>query len=765
MNRSAQHTLRGRAKSALAALLCALPLAGGVTPLAAAVRVITGPTPIPGGGARAAGDLTVVNDRLAFALAVESPVPYGVPRGALVDLAPVSAGVIQRDRVVFADFIPDNWSAWPNTYHRVEVLERGPQRVRIRSVRDFGQATVSTEYLLEDGSDQIGITTVLTNNGATALKDLLSGLTLWPGSGYRLNVPGYAALTDGAAPAPLARRMTAYDSDWSITLHAPYFDHIGSGSRDLLLRHTLAPHASRTFQGWLQVGTRGDLAPVVAAQIAHEHLPAGTVHGTVTDRDGHPLAQPVLVVEKNGSTWAWTLGDSSGYRLTLPQGDYQLYATGRGYSRSAARRVSVHADSREQLDFGALQSAGRIDFQVVDAQSARPLDARIAIVGGDVPAVGFLGGSVFFTDLVHRGQLDTALAPGHYEFSVSHGGGFLGPEARVSATVTPGGTQTLRVTLHLLFDPAARHWYSADLHHHADQAEAVTPPADLARSQLAAGLDVLTVSDHDSTVNHAPLARIAAARGVAFLPGIEISPSWGHFNAWAIRQGEPLTIDPGTATAAQIIAEARRMGAAVVQVNHPFIPFGYFTSVAAGVAPGGFVPGFDLVEINATAPADDTRVLQWLWRAWNEGHPYYLSAGTDTHDVWNDLSGRVRVYAHVGQAPDAQSYAAALKAGHAYVSFGPLIYPSVPFGGRLRVARGAPFALDFEFQSVPGLKEVQLVGNAGVLQTRQFAGQPQRARTHFSLSTGSSCWYALVVSDTAGHKAYTNPIWVDTITP
>src|SRR5205807_5888442 len=58
---------------------------------------------------------------------------------------------------------------------------------------------------------------------------------------------------------------------------------------------------------------------------------------------------------------------------------------------------------------------------------------------------------------------------------------------------------------------------------YADQAEAVTPPAQLARSQLAAGLDLLFVSDHDSTVNLAVLQQIAGARGVAFIPGIERS--------------------------------------------------------------------------------------------------------------------------------------------------------------------------------------------------------------------------------------------------
>src|SRR6185437_15843989 len=104
---------------------------------AAAVEVITGPTPIINGDARAPGDITVRNEKLAFALAVESPVPYGVPRGAIVDVAPVRDGQVGRDHTVFADFIPNNWSAWPNTYHRVSILERGPERAVVQAVRDW----------------------------------------------------------------------------------------------------------------------------------------------------------------------------------------------------------------------------------------------------------------------------------------------------------------------------------------------------------------------------------------------------------------------------------------------------------------------------------------------------------------------------------------------------------------------------------------------------------------------------------------------------
>src|ERR1700676_5504037 len=210
--------IMGSLKFALPAclLLLTLPATAG-----AAVQVMVGPTPIPDGEARAAGDITVVNERLAFALAVRSPVPYGVPRGAIVDVAPVVNGKIGRDCVVFADFIPDNWSAWPNTFQHIEILERAPRRVVVRTVRDWGKVTVTTIYKLESNADSGQIRATMRNGGA-ALSGLLSGLTLWPKGGYFFGVPGLAGRVQGEFDGALAARVGAYDEKWTVGLHAPY---------------------------------------------------------------------------------------------------------------------------------------------------------------------------------------------------------------------------------------------------------------------------------------------------------------------------------------------------------------------------------------------------------------------------------------------------------------------------------------------------------------------------------------------------------------
>jgi hypothetical protein len=747
------------ARPVLHALLIAAVNAG---PVHAAVQVIVGPTPIPDGEAAAARDITVLNDKLAFALAVESPVPYGVPRGAIIDVGPVVDGKPARDRVVFADFIPNNWSAWPNTQQKVDIVERGPQQVVIKTTRDWGKVTIATTYTLRSAADRIEMQTKMTNTGGTPLAGLLSGQTLWPSAGYFFGVPGLGDLQQGKSAGALANRAVAYDEDWSITLHAPYMNFVGSRSKDLFLQHTLQPGESRTFDAWLQVGPRGDLSPVVAAEIERGHLPAGTLRGSVQSRDGKPVIEPVVVVSKQGTPYAWSSGRDGRYEVRLPAGDYEIYATGKGYSQGKPVPVRIAADAVRAVDFGDLEPPGRVDFTVVDARTTQPLDARIGITAGQRQLVEFLGHSTFFTEFDRKGRLRASLAPGSYAFTVSSGGGFLGPNRAVTLDVRPGVTATSKVALTRLFDPPASSWYSADLHHHADQAEGVTPPEYLARSQLAAGLDLLFVSDHDSTANHASLQKIADTRGVPFIPSLELSPSWGHFNAWPLRPNLQLAIDTATATIDEVLGEARRQGAIVVQSNHPFIPYGYLSSLDAGLVPGGFNPAFDLLEVNADVPYD-TIVLEAIWRLWNAGHRYYLSGGTDVHDVWNHESGRIRTFGHVDGPLTPASYAEAVKNGHAYVTYGPLIEPSVMFGSELKVKPGTPFPLTFGLRSVTGLKQVKLIGAGTVAFTQVFSDGPREARVEFKPTASGHTWYSLEVEDNAGLRAYSNPIWIDVV--
>jgi hypothetical protein len=68
-------------------------------------------------------------------------------------------------------------------------------------------------------------------------------------------VPGLSGKTDGPAEGSLSDRVVAYDESWAVTLHAPYVDHIGYGSKDMFLLHSLAPGESRNFNAriWVDV--------------------------------------------------------------------------------------------------------------------------------------------------------------------------------------------------------------------------------------------------------------------------------------------------------------------------------------------------------------------------------------------------------------------------------------------------------------------------------------------------------------------------------
>ncbi len=733
---------------------------GAASPALAEVSIQEGPTPIPDGEATAEGDITVRNDRLAFTLAVDSQAPWGVPRGAIVDLAAVKDGEADLDRIAFADFIPNNWSAWPNTGREVEILADTPEKAEIRITRDFGEADIVTTYTLEAGSDRIHLVTEMVNTGEAPLEGQLSGFTLWPDSGYLFPVPGLEDAEDGSAEGALSDRVVAYDEDWSIALHAPYFDRVDYDTKDLYLAHDLAPGESRSFEGWLQVGGSGDLAPVVGAEIARGEGSGGTLSGEISS-DGAPVEDSVVVVEKDGTPYAWTLTPDGSYEIDLPAGDYSVYATAEGYSQAEPQQVTLAAGDSTGIDFDSLKAPGTLEFAVTD-DAGEPLDARIAITEGQAPLVEFLGRRTFFSELDAVGEAEVSLAPGDYVFTVGHGAGFLTEGRDIEVTVTSGETQAVDVALELLARPFEADWFASDMHHHADQLEGTTPPEYLARSELAAGLDLIFVSDHDSTVNNQELAEIAERRGVPFIPSIELSSSWGHFNAYPLDLGATLEIDTSTATAAEVLAEARRMGAEAIQSNHPFIPYGYLSSLEAGTVPGGFAPDFDLLEMNGAD--DDAKVFERAAQLWTNGQKIYLSAGSDAHDVWNDDTGAARAYAHVPGGVSTEGFVASLENGHAYVTRGPLIEPSVMFGTDLRVTPGEERSLSFDLTAVNGLASATLVGPDGEITTRNFEGGPVEATAEFSIvpepRAEGADWVAITVEDAEGKMAYSDPIWV-----
>ena len=78
-------------------------------------------------------------------------------------------------------------------------------------------------------------------------------------------------------------------------------------------------------------------------------------------------------------------------------------------------------------------------------------------------------------------------------------------------------------------------WYTVlmsdlkfDLHTHSTASDGTLTPAELVQRAATCGIGVLALTDHDEIAGLFEAAAAAAAVGIGFVPGIELSVSWGH---------------------------------------------------------------------------------------------------------------------------------------------------------------------------------------------------------------------------------------------
>lgn len=66
-----------------------------------------------------------------------------------------------------------------------------------------------------------------------------------------------------------------------------------------------------------------------------------------------------------------------------------------------------------------------------------------------------------------------------------------------------------------------------DLHTHSTASDGTLTPAELVARAAAAGVQVLALTDHDTTAGIAEASAEAGRQGIRLVPGVEISVSWG----------------------------------------------------------------------------------------------------------------------------------------------------------------------------------------------------------------------------------------------
>jgi len=131
-----------------------------------------------------------------------------------------------------------------------------------------------------------------------------------------------------------------------------------------------------------------------------------------------------------------------------------------------------------------------------------------------------------------------------------------GPLAAVVAEVARGSDRDLPA-------PEGLRWFAGDFHGHTLHSDGRESVSGLAALGVAAGLDFLAVTDHNTTSHHAHLPSVGARHSITLLPGQEVTTHLGHANAF----GDIGWIDFRRPAQEWVGTVAARGG--VLSVNHP----------------------------------------------------------------------------------------------------------------------------------------------------------------------------------------------------
>lgn len=190
-----------------------------------------------------------------------------------------------------------------------------------------------------------------------------------------------------------------------------------------------------------------------------------------------------------------------------------------------------------------------------------------------------------------------------------------------------------------------------DLHTHSTASDGTTTPADLARAAAAAGLDVVALTDHDTTAG-IEAAAAALPPGLTLIPGAEIScraPAADgttislHLLAYLFDPTEPAFRAARERLRGSRVRRAERIVARLRADGHP-VSWERVREIAGGTVGRPHIAAA-LLEVGRIPDISTAFTSAWLRR----GSPYYV--GKEELDVYAAIrlvaaAGGVSVFAH-----------------------------------------------------------------------------------------------------------------------
>ncbi len=425
----------------------------------------------------------------------------------------------------------------------------------------------------------------------------------------------------------------------------------------------LRPVDTALFRRTLRIGT-GDVESVRAPSAEAVELRITGPAGLRLDVEGPESTRALLT-------------DAGARTVRVVPGTYTLTAHG-WPGGAASQEVEVGPDGAE-VAFAAPAPA-RLNISVRD-DGGQALIARLDLAG---PA-----GQRLFV----RGTRSVELPAGAWTLTTSRGWHYTVDQRAVE--LAAGEAVDVEVALEEVIPMEG--WAAGEFHQHASPSlDSEVPVLDRALANIAEGVQFMVPSDHDVIYDYAGLVqRHGLADELAVpLPGVEISPVFTHIGAYGLPYdahagaggAPPLPVEEGgrwrNRTVPELVAEARRRGARLIQMNHAREDSGLF--VHTGYSPDSpiedlpadrFTADFDSMEIN-NRTRDTCRLLADWMGLLNQGLRVTAVGNSDSHNVGSPV-GYPRNYVPTAAADPrrvtADEIVAAVQAGRVTVGGGAVI--------------------------------------------------------------------------------------------
>lgn len=296
----------------------------------------------------------------------------------------------------------------------------------------------------------------------------------------------------------------------------------------------------------------------------------------------------------------------------------------------------------------------------------------------------------------------------------------------------------------LPFDQPGRFW-RGNLHTHSTHSDGGLPPEQISRIYQQAGYDFVVVTDHFRAEYGYPLTDTRNLRTSTFTtllgaelhaPRTEFSSEW-HILAVGLSLG--FTPSDPAETGPQLARRARAAGA--------FIGLAHPAASLLTLADAESLDAAHAVEVyNALSAWEDRGDSGHLCDLLlGRGHRLGIYAADDAHFQPQDPPACAAWVQVRAESLDPSALLAALKAGHYYSSTGPEIHAINLHDGQI-IVRCSPASRILITASTPG--------------KQLHAGD---ALTESTLSLDmfqASAYIRVTIIDAAGHRAWSNPIWL-----